>query len=63
MPFAALRICIFFGMANRLFFFFAQTLAELKRLIAYYEQETGQPQKFFAVGLSSRRKMCINDDV
>jgi hypothetical protein len=40
-----------------------QTLAELKRLIAYYEQETGQPQKFFAVGLSSRRKMCINDDV
>ena len=40
-----------------------QTLAELKRLIAYYEKETGEPQKFFALGLSSRRKMCINADV
>lgn len=40
-----------------------KALAELKRLLAYRERETGEKLKYLGLGLSSRRNLCINDSV
>jgi DNA excision repair protein ERCC-2 len=40
-----------------------KALTELKRLIDYRQQATGEELKFLGVGLSSRRNLCINESV
>ncbi|OWA52467.1 TFIIH basal transcription factor complex helicase XPD subunit [Hypsibius exemplaris] len=40
-----------------------KVLEELRNLLKYYEQETGQPLKFTGLSLSSRKNLCINPDV
>lgn len=40
-----------------------KALLELKRLVAYREEQTGERMDFVGLGLSSRRNLCINEDV
>ena len=40
-----------------------KTLHELKRLMAYRERELGYKEEFTALGLSSRRNLCLNPEV
>jgi DNA excision repair protein ERCC-2 len=40
-----------------------KALLELKRLVAYREAMTGERMDFVGLGLSSRRNLCINEDV
>lgn len=40
-----------------------KALAELKRLLAYRERQTGERLHYLGIGLSSRRNLCINADV
>ena len=40
-----------------------KALKEMKNLMLYYEKVTGEEQKFLGLGLSSRRKLCINSKV
>ena len=40
-----------------------KALAELKRLLAYRERQTGEKLKYLGLGLSSRRNLCINENV
>ena len=40
-----------------------KALEELKRLIKYREKELGTPADFTAVGLTSRRNLCLHERV
>lgn len=40
-----------------------KVLEELKVLLEYYEQETGQKPKLLGLGLSSRKNLCIHPEV
>lgn len=40
-----------------------QVLEELKVLVEYYEKETGESAKLLAVGVSSRKNLCIHPEV
>jgi DNA excision repair protein ERCC-2 len=40
-----------------------KVLEELKVLVEYYEKETGEPAKLLAVGVSSRKNLCIHPEV
>ena len=40
-----------------------KVMSELKRLIAYYEKETREQQKFIGVAMSSRKNLCIHPKV
>ena len=40
-----------------------KVLEELRRLMEYYEKETGEWPKLVGVGLSSRKNLCINPEV
>ncbi|XP_065833449.1 general transcription and DNA repair factor IIH helicase subunit XPD-like [Oscarella lobularis] len=40
-----------------------KVLEEMKILMEYYEKETGTPAKLLALGLSSRKNLCIHPEV
>ena len=40
-----------------------KVMSEMKRLIAYYEKETREKQKFIGIAMSSRKNLCIHPEV
>ena len=42
---------------------FFKVLEELKKLMEYYEKETGEPIKMLGLALSSRKNLCIKPEV
>nr|CAG4651600.1 EOG090X01B4 [Triops cancriformis] len=40
-----------------------KVLEELRNLVAFYEKESGEPNKLVGVALSSRKNLCIHPDV
>eukprot|EP00127_Corallochytrium_limacisporum_P002319 Clim_evm107s109 gene=Clim_evmTU107s109 len=40
-----------------------KALEEMKRLMEFYEKETGEPVKFLGMGLTSRKNYCIHPEV
>jgi len=40
-----------------------KALEELKRLMQYREKELGTPSDFTAIGLTSRRNLCLHERV
>ena len=40
-----------------------KVMSEMKRLIAYYEKELHEKQKFIGIAMSSRKNLCIHPDV
>ena len=41
-----------------------QVIEEMKRVMAYYQRETGTPQvPYLALALSARKNLCLNDEV
>lgn len=43
--------------------FVDQVLEEMKVLVEYCEKEAGEPTKLLAIGVSSRKNLCIHPEV
>ena len=48
---------------NLFWIIFFKVLEELKKLMEYYEKETGEPIKMLGLALSSRKNLCIKSEV
>lgn len=42
---------------------FCQVVEELRKLIEFYAKETGKPNNFLALALSSRKNLCVHPEV
>ncbi|CAF1068141.1 unnamed protein product [Rotaria magnacalcarata] len=40
-----------------------KVMSEMKRLIAYYEKELNEKQKFIGIAMSSRKNLCVHPEV
>lgn len=46
-----------------LYLLILQVIEEMRNLMKYYEKELGEQPQFLGVALSSRKNMCINQEV
>lgn len=45
------------------FFCFLEVVEELRKLLEYYTNQTGESNSFLALALSSRKNLCIHSEV